>query len=147
MPKGEVPFRIRSGTPDDHGYVIATWIQRLYLHKPYSLGSKHWFFAAQNALIEKILRSSKLRFFVACDPRYEDQILGYLIGTGDDVLHWLHVKGEPDFRRQGIGTALMQHAFPGFRKERVFLTHRTPVYPFYREKWLIEVSAGKLNNL
>jgi GNAT superfamily N-acetyltransferase len=100
----------RAALPDDEAIVFNAWLMAHRKHGdwPPRLSSQRYF-AEHKATVAKLIARS--RMLVACNEARPSQVLGFICWEGE-TLHWVFVK-QP-FRRNGIGRALLLHAFaPG----------------------------------
>jgi len=97
-----VDVMLRPRVLADERFIRATWL-RAYRHVVRA--PSDWYYAAQGALVSRLLAESETT--VAHFPGDSDQILGYVVASGD-VLHWVYTKGA--FRRLGIASALLDSA-------------------------------------
>lgn len=117
--KGIVNFSIQDLSPDDRGYVLASWRES---HKqspgadkvPWGFYKYEW-----GTMLSKIINDPTTKMLGA----YADtgKLLGYLVmtpGKRVSTLHWVQVKFELDgekLRRRGLMTALLEAAELGPR--------------------------------
>jgi hypothetical protein len=108
--KEKLIIELREGKPIDEDFIFSSWIQCLGNSRPYSGLDRNWFTTAQHALIEKLLKNSKI--LIACDPEDDDQIYGYMVyNPMSNVLHWVYVKQL--FRRAKVASRLLGKVFDG----------------------------------
>jgi len=128
------------GTAEHVGLVYWAWIKSmLALHRDLD---PNWLAAAQNALISRILRHPSAAVLVATRRGAPEDWHGYLVATGDRVLHWVWVKRR--FRQGGIATALLTAAF-GMPDERqaIDATCATPNLG-YLSAWPLTIRTHRL---
>jgi hypothetical protein len=129
-----MPTQVRDATARDVPFIFGTWINSMksfsvgllesyYAHifdssprKPHARVRRNpmetildgWMIASQHTLVERLLDTQYT--YIAVDPHDSDQIHGFATCNPDRrELYWIYTKSV--FRRYGVGTALMQHAF------------------------------------
>lgn len=95
------PIAARIATSEDLPFVYSSWFKS---HRPYA---KHVSASILTEEIRRLVQRSKIIVAVSAD--YPDEILGYSVSDGGDVLHFAYVKSV--YRRMGIGRGLVQNKF------------------------------------
>lgn len=119
---------------EDEGLVYNAWCEQVRRVKPFSEMDPAAFRSHKKRVIESLV--SRCGVKLACHMEYPDQVFGYIVSenqSGDPVLHMVYVKGP--FRNAGLGSWLMESAFPEFRKREVFFTHPTRASRHFEDKW------------
>lgn len=119
-------FLIRDALPQDISFIYSTWLN-CYKADSY-LGqttSNTTFYENYRLIIDDMLARKQSNVLVACVPKDETTILGFIAAEGDNVVHFLYVK-EP-FRLMGIGTELVLQAtgIGAGDSDKLFITHKT----------------------
>ena len=133
---------IRPFADDDISFVSGSWISCLWNLHPcnnkkswvvnpwHCIYDKNWFTKAQENLIRRLLAVSECS--VACDTSHHDEIYGYIVHGPKRTLHWIFVKSI--FRRAGVATRLLNHAFDGF-SSAINITFETPAIVHHFSRW------------
>ena len=138
----ELPIELRDKCSSDIDLIYSSWIRAFCAQKAVHPSERSWLFAAQRALIEKILE--RCDTLVACQPGVEDQVYGYVVSGPGRILHWIYVKDI--FRRAHVGARLMTAAFGDF-DDRIQCTHRSPAMPHYRKRWNLYANTRQLETI
>lgn len=105
---------IREFKPEDVNFIISCWVKSSYKSSTgykERLGVYH---RGIDSLIKKKYDRKELLAYVACMEDDPDLLLGFVVIGMDMSLHYVYVKEA--FKRQGIGTKLLDHVFKS-RKE------------------------------
>lgn len=95
----------RDGTPEDHGFIFATWLRGLrYGNSWFELIESVVYFKVYHDLIENILGRPHITIKVACLKEDPEVILGYSVYSGTK-LEWVFVKKA--WRSIGIAKSLV----------------------------------------
>lgn len=98
-------FAIREAQESDFAFIYSTWLKGLrYGNDTYEKIDKKAYFEKYHHIIEKILEHPSTYIMVACLGDDPSTILGYAVRSGENIIHYVHVKNA--FRRFGIATAL-----------------------------------------
>jgi GNAT superfamily N-acetyltransferase len=160
----DLPLYVRRVRKSDLGFIYATWMNNLREKSQYAsertcnkCGSKlrgidkNWFFAAQHALITRLMSRSAV--FVACSIHNDDQLYGYIVCeplNDEPLLHWLFVKDSsargvgPGYRRAGVAQRLMEAAFPRLGEQDIVATIRTPSASQLPARWQLSFNTHRL---
>ncbi len=97
---------IRDGVPEDHAFIMATWLRGLYYGDSwFSLINKDVFMTAYHLHLETLLKTPGITVKVACLKDDPEVILGYAVLTADRIVHWVYCKGA--WRKIGIAKSLV----------------------------------------
>ena len=120
---------IRKARPDDQAYIASTWLRSMTHGRATATD------AERRAAIDKVLDHNITRVLVACDPKAEHRIRGWLCYAPlivARVVHYLYVRD--GWRKQGIARALMEHA--KLLDDRPLLyTHKGPDWASLTTRW------------
>lgn len=111
---------VREATIEDLDFVYATWLRFFKHHSPHGRKlSPHIFFENHHKIIEVILAQPKTKTIVCCLASEPKVLLGYIVGSGDDVIHFVFVK--ESFRKFGIAKHLLEAS--GIDPQKAMFTH------------------------
>lgn len=126
MSESRIRFRVRTYAGES-GFVAGTWL-RSYLSSPWGKRvEQDEFYRCHPRLVSQLIDRSHVFVAESTEPDSEGLLLGYAVGERDElgpVVHYAYTKG--DFRRAGIGRALVRALFDSLRvrdDERVRYTH------------------------
>lgn len=110
MAQDEIPFgaKIRPAMPSDHAFMITTWQESTRRRELLLEASRHRR-KAHECFVRSMVTGGKTSAIIACNPKLEDSILGYVVHSrigSEPVLHWIFVKRP--FREKGLGAALVR---------------------------------------
>jgi GNAT superfamily N-acetyltransferase len=135
--KDEIVIGVRAYKgQDDDGVIYNPWCHQIRKSPPFDGWEPEAFAEHKRSVIEPLVERCKPVF--ACDPEHEDHVYGWVcseVAEEKQILHFVYVKGV--FRNNGIGTALMKFAFPGFGKNErpLYYTHQTRAIRHLNAKW------------
>jgi len=138
----ELVIVLRPMQDEDTDLIYSSWIRAFCANKSVHPSERSWLFAAQRALVDKLLQRADV--IVACQPDIDDQVYGYIVHGPGRVLHWVYVKDI--FRRAHVGTRLMLSAFGDFN-EHIHYTHRTASTTHYRKRWNLYSNTRALETI
>ncbi len=155
---GEVAFKLRAATKDDHASIFSDWLRSGRKAQAYSGVPSQIYFFWVHLMIENLLAPmAKATWLVACAADDPTKIYGWLCGhrvdslAGDQaILHYVYVKKL--YRRLGIGSRLVE-ALRGPSEilvttartdaGRAFLHGQTHLYnPFLGFIWIPHPNGG-----
>lgn len=128
MTKPRLTVNVRGRVAEDVPFVTAAWMRASKFALPYSrMGAElpvqeHHI----HRHIERLWRDRHVTWLVAAWPEDLNVAYGFLCGEATDagpVLHWLYVRGQ--FRRLGVGTALLGEFMRDAQAPGAFITART----------------------
>jgi GNAT superfamily N-acetyltransferase len=123
------PFSLRPGGPDDLPFVFATWLRSYKRSSSFARRVPNdVFYKFHHQAIERILVRTSAQLRIAHAPDAPGVILGYAV-TEPGVVHFVYVKG--DFRRFGIGSALLAHV----DVNACVFTHWTEGWDLLLKRW------------
>lgn len=98
-------YIIRPYRPEDHNFVLATFLRGLYYgNEFYGMMPKQTFMDNYKNVVEALIPRSHIA--VACLKEDPDVILGYSMMSKDyTTMHWIFVKAA--WRKKGIGKSLL----------------------------------------
>lgn len=143
----DLPIEIRNGELQDYAFILASWSNEAHHIKYDKYISNSIFFPRQKNLINKILKQSLVK--VAHLEGERDLICGYAVlqpkfESNTLFIHWAHVK--PEYRRQGICTALFNNFLQGANPKLV-LTSPCTFLPEFRKNHGIIYDPSVIDNL
>lgn len=99
-------YDIRDGKPEDHNFILATFLKGLYFGDSwFSLIPRAIFMDNYKKVAEALVISSKVVIKIACLKEDPDVIIGYSILSSDyQTVHWVYTK--QNWRRKGIAKSL-----------------------------------------
>lgn len=111
-------YDIRTATPDDDNFILATWLRGLYYGDSwFSQIPKNIFMDNYKKITKATLTNPKVTIKIACLKEDPTVILGYSIVSKDSkAVIWCFVKTA--WRKQGIGRSLLPES-------PLFVTHLT----------------------
>lgn len=111
-------YDIRTATPDDDNFILATWLRGLYYGDSwFSQIPKNIFMDNYKKIAKATLTNPKVTIKIACLKEDPTVILGYSIVSKDSkAVIWCFVKTA--WRKQGIGRSLLPES-------PLFVTHLT----------------------
>ena len=135
--EGEFRFGIRVGTPEDMDFIADSW-RRSYDDSPWARcpGGLREYISTQSQVIQQCLKTSDVVVAHPVEPdNVPTQIMGWMCYRGT-VVHYVYVKAP--FRRQGIGTALVEGTLGN--PTRIYHTHR--LANVAQAKWVVGMCAS-----
>lgn len=98
-------YEIRDYRPEDHAFIMSTFLRGLYYgNEFFNIMPKDLFMAYYKLIGEALISKSQVK--VACLKDDADIILGYSVLSQDfSVVHWVFIKRA--FREQGISKRLL----------------------------------------
>lgn len=109
------------------------WAEYLGVQFPFARLDRNWYFAAQRALIDRILTRPAVSAAHAFVPGEPGETFGYAVAEPERrVLHWVYTK--PDYRKRHVATRLLRYVFGDFDQPIVAsiqtraLQHRAPAW-------------------
>lgn len=104
--QGEIKVITRGPEPEDHSFIIATWLNgQRYSNPFYERQDPKKYFAEHGDYINEVLVTPGMDIRIACDEACPYWIAGFSVHKGD-TLYWVHVK--EDYRKRGIAALLLQ---------------------------------------
>lgn len=116
--------RFRAYDVEDAKFILHSWLRSM--RGMYRDATDEAYYKGAQARILKISAQEKTKVTIACDAEKLNYIYGWIVAdqpTGEDnpmVVHYAFVKNS--FRRQGIGTALLE-AHGWHKEQQVLATH------------------------
>jgi len=118
-------YLIRSGAPSDAPFIFSTWL-RGYRRSSFARPiPSSVYFSIHHQVIERIFARPSVQVHVACDPTDSDQIFGYIVSEGTQVIHWVYTKMM--YRGRGLARALLFEA--GVDPAHCTFTHLSEMGP------------------
>lgn len=102
------PFIVRQATPDDVSFVFSSWLKSFRDAATVRGVPSSLYYPAQHAVIETLLQRPCCTALVACDPKDQSQIYGYVVAeyvTDGLIIHFTYTKF--NMRNLGIAKALV----------------------------------------
>lgn len=151
-PGPSLPLIVRTAGERDVGFICTSWMASLRDREPWHSLDRNYFFAAQHALIYRLLERAGTLTLIACSPRNPDQLYGFIVAEplrGDPLLHWLYTKSAttgkgPGYRRAKVATRLMEHAFPDLGDVPITCSIRTPICAMLPADWRLVFNTQRL---
>ena len=141
----KAPIELRPPEAQDTAFIVATWADCATHSRPLRHMPKAAQGAAKNMIRRlgaAVLKNSKDRALVACNPANRDQLYGWIAWRPGAGLHMLYVKAP--FRGWGIGGALFAATFLDFPLALSTWTDRAerldPGAVYYRPSLLSEAA-------